>query len=86
MWTTRWSTWPACRSSGLRTLIPERRRRLGAGGVDVGVLGTAPAAAPEARRCPLPDRAIDWADLQAFVPRFPEDVHTGATGPARRPG
>jgi hypothetical protein len=30
----------------------------------------------------LPDRALDWVDLQAFVPRFADETPPVATGPA----
>jgi hypothetical protein len=39
-------------------------------GVDVGHRSFARRLLPKARVCPSADRAIDWADLQAFVPRF----------------
>jgi len=48
------------------------------GGVDVGLRCLARRLSPRRRRrCPPPDRAIDWADLQAFVPRFPDGTHSG---------
>jgi len=50
--------------------------------VDVGLRSLARRLLPKARVCPPPARAIDWADLQAFVPRFTETALTGEPGPA----
>lgn len=41
-------------------------------GIDVGVLTFLRRLLPRRRRCPPPRRAIDWADVQSFVPRFRE--------------
>lgn len=41
------------------------------GGVDVGLRALLRRLLPRRRKCPSPVRAIDWSDLQAFVPRFP---------------
>lgn len=47
-------------------------------GVDVGLRSLARRLSPRRRRnCPPPDRAIDWADLQSFVPRFPDAKDSG---------
>jgi hypothetical protein len=51
-------------------------------GVDVGLWALLRRALPKRRTCPPPDRALDWTDLQAFVPRFPDEAPREATGPA----
>ncbi len=55
-------------------------------GVDVGIWALLRRVLPKRRLCPPPNRAVDWADLQAFVPRFPEDAPTGPVGPASAAG
>jgi hypothetical protein len=54
-------------------------------GVDVGVRSFSRRLLPKRRRCPPPDRVIDWADLQAFVPRFTDTALPGK-GPAAAAG
>ena len=39
-------------------------------GIDVGLLSFGRRLVTRRRACPPPDRVIDWAQLQAFVPRF----------------
>lgn len=62
-------------------------------GVDVGQWALLRRVFSKRRKCPSPDRAIDWADLQTFVPRFsdpalPSEPATaaGAMGGAVRLG
>jgi hypothetical protein len=55
-------------------------------GVDVGTWALLRRMLPKRRRCPPPDRVVDWADLQAFVPRFPEDAPPRPVGPASAAG
>jgi hypothetical protein len=55
-------------------------------GVDVGHRSFARRLLPKARVCPPPDRTIDWADLQAFVPRFTDDALPAEPGPAAAAG
>jgi sporulation protein YlmC with PRC-barrel domain len=52
-------------------------------GVDLGLRSFARRLLPKAKVCPPPNRAIDWADLQAFVPRFTD---TALPGPAAAAG
>ena len=54
-------------------------------GVDVGVRAFGRRLMPKRRMCPPPDRAIEWADLQAFVPRFTDTALPG-NGPAAAAG
>ena len=54
-------------------------------GIDVGVLAFGRRLLPKRRLCPPPDRAIEWADLQAFVPRFIDTALPG-NGPAAAAG
>jgi hypothetical protein len=56
------------------------------GGVDVGVTAFLRRLLPKARNCPPPNRVIDWAELQAFVPRYPDSGHAGTKGPADAAG
>jgi sporulation protein YlmC with PRC-barrel domain len=56
------------------------------GGVDVGTRALLRRVFPKRRTCPPPDRALDWADLQAFVPRFPDEAPSGGGGPAEAAG
>ena len=39
-------------------------------GIDVSLLSYRPKTICQAQGLPPPDRVIDWAQLQAFVPRF----------------
>jgi sporulation protein YlmC with PRC-barrel domain len=55
-------------------------------GVEVGLRSFIRRLLLKARVCPPPDRAIDWADLQAFVPRFTDTAPPGAPGPAAAAG
>ena len=54
-------------------------------GIDVGVRAFGRRLLPKRRTCPPPDRAIEWADLQAFVPRFTDTALPG-NGPAAAAG
>jgi MgtE intracellular N domain/PRC-barrel domain len=54
-------------------------------GIDVGVRSFTRRLFPKRRVCPPPDRAIDWADLQTFVPRLPDNALPGK-GPAAAAG
>ncbi len=55
-------------------------------GVDIGAWALFRRLLPKRRRGSIPDRALDWADVQAFVPRFPEEAVAGATSPASAAG
>ncbi len=55
-------------------------------GVDIGAWALLRRLLPKRRHCPPPDRVLDWADLQAFVPRFPADPAPGAEGNASAAG
>ncbi|MGO9028384.1 MAG: magnesium transporter MgtE N-terminal domain-containing protein [Acidimicrobiales bacterium] len=55
-------------------------------GVDVGFRAYARRLLPKRRRCPPPDRAVDWADLQTFVPGAANPGTPGFTGPAAAAG
>jgi sporulation protein YlmC with PRC-barrel domain len=55
-------------------------------GVEVGLRSFIRRLLLKARVCPPPDRAIDWADLQAFVPRFTDTALPGEPGPAAAAG
>jgi len=54
-------------------------------GVDVGFQAYARRLLRKRRRCPSPHRAVDWADLQTFVPRSGEAPPDG-TSPAAAAG
>ena len=54
-------------------------------GIDVGVRAFGRRLLPKRRTCPPPHRAIEWADLQAFVPRFTDTALPG-NGPAAAAG
>ena len=56
------------------------------GGVDVGVRSFFRRLPLKRRVCPPADRAIDWADVQTFVPRFADSAPPGAPGPAAAAG
>jgi len=55
-------------------------------GIDIGLRALARRFLPRRRTCPSPDRVIDWADLQAFVPRFADPALPGPSGPATAAG
>ena len=55
-------------------------------GIDVGVRSFSRRLLRKRRLCPPPDRVIDWAELQAFVPRFTDGVPQGKKGPAAAAG
>ncbi len=55
-------------------------------GVDVGSWAYARRLLRKRRRCPPPRRAIDWADLQTFVPRTGSAGPPGLTGPTAAAG
>jgi sporulation protein YlmC with PRC-barrel domain len=55
-------------------------------GVDVGYRAYARRLLLKRRRCPPPDRAVDWADLQTFVPSVARPDTAGRTGPAAAAG
>jgi sporulation protein YlmC with PRC-barrel domain len=55
-------------------------------GIDVGIWALFRRLLPKRRTCPPPDRGLDWADLQAFVPRFPDEAASEGTGPASAAG
>jgi sporulation protein YlmC with PRC-barrel domain len=54
-------------------------------GIDVGVRSFGCRLLPKRRICPPPNRVIDWADLQTFVPRFTDTALPGK-GPAAAAG
>ncbi len=56
------------------------------GGIDVGLRSLARRVLPLRRQCPPPVRAIDWADLQAFVPRYSDPARPPQSGPAAAAG
>jgi hypothetical protein len=49
-------------------------------GIDVGLLSFGRRLVTRRRACPPPDRVIDWAQLQAFVPRFSDTTAASAEG------
>ncbi|HUO40018.1 MAG TPA: hypothetical protein VMU34_20225 [Mycobacterium sp.] len=52
-------------------------------GIDVGLRALARRLLTSGRRrCPPPDRVIDWAELHAFVPRFTDTSSPWESGPA----
>lgn len=55
-------------------------------GVDVGLWALLRRLLPVSRSSPAPDRAIDWADLQAFVPRFDDTALADPGNPAASAG
>ncbi len=55
-------------------------------GVDVGFRAYARRLLRKRRRCPPPRRAIDWADLQTFVPGAANAGTPHPTGPASAAG
>ena len=55
-------------------------------GIDVGQWGLFRRLLPQRWTRPTPDRFIDWADLQAFVPRFDETSGADPNHPAASAG
>jgi MgtE intracellular N domain len=55
-------------------------------GVDVGLWALLRRLVPSSHCSPSPDRAIDWADLQAFVPRFDDTALADPDNPAASAG
>ena len=55
-------------------------------GIDVGQWGLFRRLLPQRWTRPTPDRFIDWADLQAFVPRFDETSGVDPKHPAASAG
>ena len=55
-------------------------------GIDVGQWGLFRRLLPQRWTRPTPDRFIDWADLQAFVPRFDETSSVDPNRPAASAG
>ena len=55
-------------------------------GVDVGQWALMRRNLPRRKTCPPPDRSIDWADLQAFVPRFSDAAVNQTDSPATSAG
>jgi hypothetical protein len=55
-------------------------------GVDVASRSFLRRLGPRRRTCPPPIRAIDWADLQSFVPRFTDEALPNEPGPADAAG
>jgi hypothetical protein len=50
-------------------------------GIDVGVRSFGRRLFSWPRACPPPDRLIDWAQLQAFVPRFTDTTTAWRSAP-----
>jgi hypothetical protein len=55
-------------------------------GIDVGVRSFGRRLVSLRRACPPPDRAIDWTQLQAFVPRFTDTTAPWDSDPATAAG
>ena len=55
-------------------------------GIDVGLWALFRRLLPPRRSSPRPDRSIDWADLQAFVPPFDETALVDPGDPAASAG
>lgn len=55
-------------------------------GVEVSLRSFIRRLLSKAKVCPPPTQAIDWADLQAFVPRFADSAPAGEPGPAAAAG
>jgi hypothetical protein len=55
-------------------------------GIDVGIWALLRRVLPRLGVSPAPDRAIDWADLQAFVPRFVDTARADPSDPAASAG
>ena len=76
-----------CRWYGLQTVyLVNGPRGWELAGVDVKQRSFARRLLPKARVCPSPDRAIDWADLQTFVPRFTDPALPAEPDPAAAAG
>jgi hypothetical protein len=55
-------------------------------GIDVGLLSFGRRLVTRRRSCPTPDRVIDWAELQAFVPRFTDTTAEWQSAPTTAAG
>jgi sporulation protein YlmC with PRC-barrel domain len=55
-------------------------------GIDVGLQALTRRLLIRRRRCPPPHRAIDWAELHAFVPRFTDTSSAWESGPSAAAG
>jgi hypothetical protein len=55
-------------------------------GIDVGLLSFGRRLVTRRRACPPPDRVIDWAQLQAFVPRFTDTTTAWQSAPTTAAG
>jgi sporulation protein YlmC with PRC-barrel domain len=55
-------------------------------GIDVGLWSFGRRLVSRRRACPPPDRVIDWAQLQAFVPRFSDTTTAWESGPTTAAG
>ena len=55
-------------------------------GIDVGLLSFGRRLVTRRRACPPPDRVIDWAQLQAFVPRFTDITTAWQSAPTTAAG
>jgi magnesium transporter len=55
-------------------------------GIDVGLLSFGRRLVTRRRACPPPDRIIDWAQLQAFVPRFTDTTTACQSAPTTAAG
>ena len=55
-------------------------------GIDVGLLSFGRRLVARRRACPPPDRVIDWAQLQAFVPRFTDITTAWQSAPTTAAG
>jgi MgtE-like protein len=55
-------------------------------GIDVGVRSFSRRLVSVRRACPPPDRVVDWAQLQAFVPRFTDTTAPWDSAPTTAAG
>ena len=55
-------------------------------GIDVGLLSFGRRLVARRRACPPADRVIDWAQLQAFVPRFTDTTAAWESAPTTAAG
>jgi hypothetical protein len=55
-------------------------------GIDVGLLSFSRRLVARRRACPPADRVIDWAQLQAFVPRFTDTTAAWESAPTTAAG
>jgi magnesium transporter len=55
-------------------------------GIDVGLLSFGRRLITRRGACPPPDRVIDWAQLQAFVPRFTDTTTAWQSAPTTAAG